>query len=38
MWDEEGNSLEPVLETPAYSVTHPTGARISVMVGFNLGK
>ena len=26
-------------EEPAeYSVTHPTGARISVMVGFNLGK
>jgi hypothetical protein len=24
--------------TPEYSVTHPTGARISVMVGFNLGK
>ena len=38
MWDEEGNPLEPVLETPAYSVTHPTGARISVMVGFNISK
>ncbi len=38
MWDEEGNPLEPVLKKPAYSVTHPTGARISVMVGFNLGK
>ena len=38
MWDDEGNSLEPVLESPAYSVTHPTGARISVMVGFNIGK
>ena len=24
--------------SPAYSVTHPTGARISVMVGFNLSK
>ena len=24
--------------SPEYSVTHPTGARISVMVGFNLGK
>jgi len=23
---------------PKYTVTHPTGARISVMVGFNLGK
>jgi len=38
MYDDEGNSLEPVLESPAYSVTHPTGARISVMVGFNIGK
>ena len=38
MWDDEGNSLEPVLESLAYSVTHPTGARISVMVGFNIGK
>ena len=38
MWDDEGNPLEPVLKKPAYSVTHPTGARISVMVGFNLGK
>ena len=38
MWDDEGNSLEPVLESPAYSVTHPTGARISVMVGFNICK
>ena len=38
MWDDEGNSIPPVLESPAYSVTHPTGARISVMVGFNLGK
>jgi hypothetical protein len=25
-------------EDEGYSVTHPTGARISVMVGFNLGK
>jgi hypothetical protein len=38
MWDDEGDPLEPVLKKPAYSVTHPTGARISVMVGFNLGK
>ena len=38
MWDDDGNSIPPVLESPAYSVTHPTGARISVMVGFNLGK
>jgi hypothetical protein len=38
MWDDEGNPLEPVLEQPAYSVTHPTGARVSIMVGFNLTK
>jgi len=38
MWDDEGNSIPPVLESPAYSVTHPTGARVSIMVGFNLGK
>jgi len=36
--DDEGNALDPILESPAYSVTHPTGARISVMVGFNLSK
>ena len=29
---------EIIAETPAYSVTHPTGARISIMVGFNLSK
>jgi len=29
---------EEILTEPEYSVTHPTGARISVMVGFNLGK
>jgi len=38
MWDDDGNSIAPVLESPEYSVTHATGARISVMVGFNLGK
>jgi hypothetical protein len=38
MWDDEGNPLEPVLKKPAYSVTHPTGARVSIMVGFNLSK
>ena len=29
---------ELISSTPAYTVSHPTGARISVMVGFNLGK
>ena len=38
MWDDEGNLLEPVLDKQAYSVTHPTGARVSIMVGFNLSK
>jgi hypothetical protein len=38
MWDDEGNPLEPVLDKQAYSVTHPTGARVSIMVGFNLSK
>jgi len=38
MWDDDGNSIAPVLESPEYSVTHATGARISVMVGFNLEK
>ena len=38
MWDDEGNAIPPVLESPEYSVTHQTGARISVMVGFNLSK
>ena len=31
-------SREDVLSRPARTITHPTGARISVMVGFNLGK
>jgi hypothetical protein len=34
----EDDYYEDVLISPAYSVTHPTGARISVMVGFNLSK
>ena len=38
MWDDDGNPLEPVLKKTAYSVTHPTGARVSIMVGFNLSK
>jgi hypothetical protein len=35
-WDSTETLISPA--TPSYSVTHPTGARISVMVGFNLGK
>ena len=38
MRDDDGNPIPPVLESPEYSVTHATGARISVMVGFNLEK
>jgi len=34
-WDEEILVSEA---TQAYSVTHPTGARVSIMVGFNLSK
>jgi hypothetical protein len=34
--DEDGTWQETI--TPAYTVSHPTGARISVMVGFNIGK
>jgi hypothetical protein len=29
---------ELISSTPAYTVSHPTGARVSIMVGFNLGK
>jgi hypothetical protein len=44
--DEDGNWIDGYEDTndvireyqPAYSATHPTGARISVMVGFNLSK
>ena len=39
-YDGNGNYIGggEVETSPAYSVTHPTGARISVMVGFNLSK
>lgn len=36
--DEYYSYNEQVETSPAYSLTHPTGARISVMVGFNLSK
>ena len=36
--DDEGNPLDPVLEHAEYEITHPTGARVSIMVGFNLTK
>tara|TARA_B100001142_G_scaffold311836_1_gene346610 strand:+ start:5455 stop:6093 length:639 start_codon:yes stop_codon:yes gene_type:complete len=36
--DSEGNALDPVLKHEGYEVTHPTGARVSIMVGFNLTK
>ena len=35
-WDYTETLISPA--TPGYSVTHPTGARISIMVGFNLSK
>ena len=35
---DEYSQWEDILISPKYSVTHPTGARISVMVGFNLSK
>ena len=39
LYDEDGNNIGyNEVVTPEYTVTHPTGARISVMVGFNLGK
>lgn len=34
---DEYSEWEDILISPEYSVTHPTGARISIMVGFNLG-
>ena len=34
--DDDGTWQETI--TPAYTVTHPTGARVSIMVGFNLSK
>jgi hypothetical protein len=39
--DEEGNIIgggEEILINPGYTVTHPTGARFSMMVGFNMSK
>ena len=36
--ENSGDEYWDVGEDEGYSVTHPTGARISVMVGFNLGK
>ena len=38
LFDQDGNDNSYEVVTPEYTVTHPTGARISVMVGFNLGK
>ena len=37
VWIEDFHT-EEIIVSPEYTVTHPTGARISVMVGFNLGK
>jgi len=39
-YDDNGNYIGggEIETSPAYSVTHPTGARISIMVGFNLSK
>ena len=39
-YDGNGNYIGggEIETSPAYSLTHPTGARISVMVGFNLSK
>ena len=36
--ENSGDEYWDGFEDEGYSVTHPTGARISVMVGFNLGK
>jgi hypothetical protein len=35
-WDYTETLVSPA--TPDYSITHPTGARVSIMVGFNLSK
>lgn len=35
--DEYSEGIETLI-SPAYEVTHPTGARVSVMIGFNLSK
>jgi hypothetical protein len=39
-YDDNGNYIGggEIETSSAYSVTHPTGARISIMVGFNLSK
>ena len=42
-YDENGNVISggENIETqisPEYTVTHPTGARVSIIVGFNLSK
>ena len=39
-YDQNGNYIGggEIETSPAYSVTHPTGARVSLMVGFNLSK
>jgi hypothetical protein len=39
-YDENGNYIGggEIETSPAYSVIHPTGARISVMLGFNLSR
>ncbi len=41
-YDENNNWISgydsEIITKPAYSVTHPTGARVSVMIGFNLSK
>jgi hypothetical protein len=36
--DEEWDYMNDVLISPEYSVTHPTGTRVSIMVGFNISK
>ena len=36
--DEERDPMTDEIILPEYSVTHPTGGRISVMLGFNLSK
>ena len=35
-WDYTETLVSPA--TPDYSVTHPTGARVSIMLGFNISK
>ena len=39
VYDENGDLIDQYLEnSPKYTVTHPTGARVSIMVGFNVSK